>query len=95
MDVSRVDRQGDGGLGAPRTVVATSGFVDNLQDDDVDVYFVDRPSERLMAAPVSGPDGGAPRAVARSVDPSTSFHVDTACVYWVDARAGTIAMVAK
>jgi|CZKU01.1.fsa_nt_gi hypothetical protein len=85
----------DGALGAPRTVAATSGFVDRLQDNDVDVYFVDRPTGRLLAAPVSGPDGGAPRVVARSVDPSTSFHVDTACVYWVDARAGTITMVAK
>jgi hypothetical protein len=93
--ISEVTVAADGGLGLPRRFVATGGFVDRIRTYDADVYFVDRATGSLMAAPRPGADAQAPRTVARSVDPAAAFQVDSACAYWVDARVAAIKMVTK
>jgi hypothetical protein len=87
----------DGGLGAPRPLVATGGFVDRIIEDfsRPDVYFIDPVTRKLMAALLTSTDARAPRTIATSLDPATAFEVDGACAYWVDARTETITMVTK
>jgi hypothetical protein len=41
----------DGGVGARSPVVDTGGFVDRIEYDDSDVYFVERATGRLIGAP--------------------------------------------
>jgi hypothetical protein len=93
--IAEVDVGLDGGQGSPRPIAATAGFVDRIEDDDTDVYFVERPTGRLIDAPRFHLDAQAPRTIASSVDPATAFRVDDACVYWIDARAETITMATK
>jgi hypothetical protein len=85
----------DGGVGAPGPVVDTGGFVDRIEYDDTDVYFVERATGTLMGAPRFQIDAQAPRTLARSVDPATAFQVDDACAYWIDRPSETIMMVSK
>jgi hypothetical protein len=85
----------DGAPGAPRSILATTGFVDPIEDDDTDLYFVERTTGRLIDAPRFHIDAQAPRTIASSVDPATAFRVDDACVYWIDGRAETITMATK
>lgn len=85
----------DGGVGAPSPLVATGGFVDRIEYDDSDVYFVERATASLIGAPRFHIDAQAPRTLARSVDPATAFLVDDACAYWIDGSSETIMMVSK
>ncbi len=85
----------DGGAAAPQSIAATAGFVDRIEGDDTDVYFVDRVSGRLVSVPRDLADAQVPRTIASSVDPAAAFRVDDACVYWIDARAETITMATK
>jgi hypothetical protein len=81
--------------GRPRLtpLLRTGGFVDRIRSDEVDVYFVDRATKRLVAATPPGTGAqSSPRTIVSSVDPAVGFVVDRACVYWVDADAETIAM---
>ncbi len=84
----------DGGLAAPQLVAPTDGFVDGIETDLRDVYFVDRASQRLQALTRSG-DAEAPRTIVSAIAPGAAFRVDAACVYWIDASAGSILMVKK
>ena len=93
--ISGVTVAADGGVGQPRSIAATGGFVDRIRTDGAYVYFVDGATGNLMAAPRPGADAQAPRTLVRSVAPATAFQVDSACVYWVDAPAGAIKMVTK
>jgi hypothetical protein len=85
----------DGGPGASRSITDTAGFVDHIDDDDTDVFFVERTTGKLIGAPRFHSDAQAPRTIASSVDPATALRVDGACVYWIDARAETITMATK
>ncbi len=93
--IVEVDVTLDGGRDSPRPIANTGGFVDRIEDDDTDVYFVERSTGRLIGAPRFHFDAQAPRTIASSVDPATAFRVDDACVYWIDPRAETITMAAK
>ncbi len=95
QDLAEVAVALDGGVGVRRPLVDAAGFVDRIDFDDNDVYFVDRATARLIGAPRFHIDAQAPRTLARSVDPATAFRVDDACAYWIDPRSETILMVSK
>jgi hypothetical protein len=86
----------DGGLGTPQKLVATDGFVDDIENDANSVYFVDRSTGQLMAVPRRDADAAPPaRILASLLDPATALELDDECVYWIDAATATIMMVAK
>jgi hypothetical protein len=85
----------DGGFAAPQLVAPTDGFVDRLESDERDVYFVDRGTRRLQGVPQFARDAEAPRTVVSAIAPGTAFKVDGACVYWIDASTDSVLMVKK
>jgi hypothetical protein len=85
----------DGGLGTPQTLVATDGFVDDIENDENSVYFIDRSTGQLLAVPRPGADATAPRILASFLDPATALELDGECLYWIDAPAATVMMVKK
>ena len=85
----------DGGPTAPQLVAPTEGFVDRIQSDERDVYFVDRATRQLRGLRRFVRDAEAPRTLVSAIAPGTAFRVDAACVYWIDASADSILMVKK
>ena len=98
LGIAEVALQLDGGLDAPRSIADAGGFVARIEDDATAVYFVERATGRLVAAPRFAADAAvarSPRTIATSVDPAAAFQVDDACVYWIDPHAGAIMMATK
>ncbi len=65
----------------PQTLVATDGFVDDIENDANSVYFVDRSTGQLRAVPRPGADATAPRILASFLDPATELELDDECIY--------------
>jgi hypothetical protein len=74
----------------PRTVAATDGFVQRIEEDCVHLFYVDPATRQLTAVTLAT---GAARAIAEGVDPAGAFEADSACVYWVDPVAQAVMMV--
>ena len=80
------------GSGKAVEVIPTGGFVQTIEEDGVNVYFVDPATKDLMLAPEEA-DGGMPRALTTGVDPGAALQADGTCVYWIDTAAQAVMMV--